>query len=76
MPESNQTHPGHCPNCGKSIVNHPEDGCLLAALMTVLRDRGSHGEAALRRIHAQCDVELLWRSLDRVVDQLGEGAFS
>lgn len=75
MPEANQAHHETCPNCGGSVIDHPEDGCVLAALMTVLRDRGTHDQAALQRIHAQCDVESLWRSVDALVDQLAEGRF-
>ncbi len=57
------------------MIDHPEDGCVQAALMTVLRDRSTHDLAALQRIHAQCDVDSLWRSIDALVDQLAEGWF-
>lgn len=64
-----------CPNCGSLVSDHPENGCLLATLMSVLRERGTHEPGQIERIHARCDVDRMWQEVGELVDRLGEGAF-
>lgn len=64
-----------CPNCDRHVANHPEDGCVLAALIQVIRDRGEMSERRLRTLHASTDADALWNRLGRVVDDLEEGVF-
>ena len=70
-----QPNPPGCPNCGSIVSDHPENGCVLAALMSVLRDRGTHEPGQIERIHARCDVDRFWHEVGLLVDRLGEGAF-
>lgn len=65
-----------CPNCGGNVANHPEDGCVLAALIQVIRERQSKSEPRLRKLHAKVDVDALWEDLGRVIDKLEDGAYS
>lgn len=65
-----------CPNCGQHPVkNHPQTGCLLAALVQVLRDRGEYTEQQLHAIHANCNEDLLWDDIGDIVNRLGNGEF-
>ena len=65
-----------CPNCGGNVANHPEDGCVLAALIQVIRERQSMSEKELRKLHANADVDALWDDLGRIIDKLEEGNYS
>ena len=64
-----------CPNCGGNVANHPENGCVLAALIQVIRERDAMSERTLRRLHADTDIDAFWSRLGVVVDQLEEGVF-
>ncbi|MCB1944521.1 MAG: hypothetical protein KDF55_02185 [Thauera sp.] len=64
-----------CPNCNGPVANHPENGCILAALIQVIRDRDVMSERSLRRLHADTDIEVLWCRLGAVVDDLEEGRY-
>ena len=66
----------NCPNCGGYAANHPEDGCVLAALIQVIRERQSMSEAKLRKIHAGTVVDVLWDDLGRIIDKLEDGTYS
>lgn len=65
----------NCPNCGKPI-GHEQNGCLLATLIEVLKERGEHTEEARRRIWAECDPDALWDDLGTIVDKLGESQYT
>ena len=66
-----------CPNCYASPVKgHPENGCVLAAFIVVLRDRGNKPERRLLQIHAECNVDALWDQVGPLLDRLEEGEFS
>lgn len=77
MPTTSAPGAALCPGCGQHPVNaHPQTGCVLAALVQVLRDRGEHTEEGLLAIHADCDEDHLWNELGDIVDRLGNGEFS
>lgn len=65
-----------CPNCDQRVANHPENGCVLAALIQVARDRGGVPERKLRKLHAECNVDALWDDVGRIVDDLEDGHYS
>lgn len=65
-----------CPNCTQPVVDHPQTGCVLAALIGVIRDRGTKPERVLRSIHAKCDINALWDRLGPVIDDLEAGNFT
>ena len=65
-----------CPNCNDPIVGHAENGCVLAALMGVLSDRGGHTDKQMRKLWANVDTDALWNRLGVIVDELGEGEYS
>ncbi len=46
-----------CPLCGGNVARHREDGCILAALIEVIRERDAISEQRLRKIHAHADVD-------------------
>lgn len=64
-----------CPNCTYPVENHPENGCVLKALIGVIRDRGQYEEAYLNEIHANTNVDNLWAKLGHIIDDLGEGLY-
>lgn len=64
-----------CPNCGGTVAHHPEDGCVLAALIQVIREREVMSERRLRTLHASTDVDRLWDRIGPIADALEEGAF-
>jgi hypothetical protein len=66
----------NCPNCGTPVADHPENGCVLAALIQVIRDRGNMSEQILLALHAGTDVDLLWESVGAIVDNLEMGTYS
>lgn len=66
-----------CPNCLSSpVANRPENGCILAALIQVARERGDMSEAALRKLHANANVDALWNDVGAIVDKLETGDYS
>lgn len=66
-----------CPNCGNSPVHgHPENGCILATMITVVRERGNKSEEELEELHAKTDVNALWNDLGPILDKLEEGGYS
>ena len=65
-----------CPNCTRNIVGHEPNGCVLEALMSVLRDRGGHTDKQMRKLWANVDVDALWNAIGPIVDDLGEGVFT
>lgn len=65
-----------CPNCFEPVKQHPENGCVLAALIGVIRDRGEVEEGDLIELHAECNVDALWDRLGQIIDDLQEGHFT
>lgn len=65
-----------CPNCSSPVVNHPANGCALAVLISVVKDRGNKGVAELHALHEGCDVDALWEALGPIVDMLEDGEFA
>lgn len=64
-----------CPNCGADVVGHKENGCALATLIGVVRDRGNKTQAELHRLHADVDSDALWNDLGKIVDRLEDGEY-
>lgn len=64
-----------CPNCTKP-VGHEEDGCVLASLFAIVRDRGNTPKRKIKTLWANADVDALWSTLGPIVDDLEEGAYS
>ena len=65
-----------CPNCAAHpVADHPANGCVLAALIQCIRDRGTVPERRLRDVHAHTDVDALWNDVGKIVDRLEEGAY-
>jgi len=64
-----------CPNCTATVHNHPQNDCVLAAMIQVLRDRGDHHPATLTRLHANCDADAFWNAAGAVIDRLGDSEF-
>lgn len=65
-----------CPNCGEPIKDHPENGCLLATLITTLRERAELDEAELEKIHESTNAQALWDDMGRILDKLQAGGYS
>ncbi len=65
-----------CPNCGHSIQNHPNNGCVLHAFIGVLAERENLGRKKLDDLHAQADVDKLWEDLGPILDKLEAGGYS
>lgn len=64
-----------CPNCGEAADGHPVNGCVLAALISVLADRGELPDERLLELHAGANTDAMWLDLGPVVDKLGEGYY-
>lgn len=65
-----------CPNCDRQHrLGHPTNGCVLAALVQVVRERGDLTERRLKKLHENCDVDALWTRLGEVIDDLEDGVF-
>lgn len=65
-----------CPGCGHPVDDHPEDGCVLGALIRVLRDRGSLDEQELLKLHSEADIDGLWADIGPILDRLEDGGYS
>lgn len=66
-----------CPNCCTSpVADHPDNGCALAVLIQVIRERGDLTERKLRDLHYNCNVDHLWDRLGPVIDDLQAGEFT
>lgn len=63
-----------CCNCMEPSP-HPDNECVLHALLTVLRERETHSEEELEKIYINCNVDLLWNELGRIVNDLGNGRY-
>lgn len=64
-----------CPNCGKEIP-HPEDGCVLATLMAVMRDWTAMPQSEVNAIWGKVDINALWDDLGPIIDGLEMGKYS
>ena len=76
-----QTKLLRCPNCGEPVSKPSTgeiqvDGCVLHALIGVVRDRGNVSERKLRKMHSQVDVDHLWDRVGRIVDDLEAGYYN
>ena len=69
-----EAHRWQCCNCMESSP-HPDNECVLHALLTVLRERETHTEIQLEKLYINCNVDLLWDELGRVVNDLGNGRY-
>lgn len=64
-----------CPNCGEP-VSKPSEGCVLHALVEVIRGRGTFSERKLRTLHATIDVDFVWSNhIGPLVDRIESGDF-
>lgn len=63
-----------CPNCSASFP-HPENGCALAMLISVISDRGTKTDAEIDALMTDCDVSALWDDLGPIVDKLENGGY-
>lgn len=66
-----------CPNCSALVDGHlhPEDGCAVALLQRVVKDRGSLTDVQVRELARTCDVDALWEALGPVIDRFEAGEF-
>ena len=64
-----------CPNCLLPVDGHPENGCVLAAFIQAIRERGNLSEEQLRELHHNTSVDALWSRLGPILDDLEEGVF-
>lgn len=64
-----------CPNCTSPVIDHPENGCVLAALVQVLRERSEHTDDQLHTIHAEVNADIFWKDIGAIVDRLGDGEY-
>lgn len=65
-----------CPNCSQPVEGHAENGCILAAMIQCLRDRGDRTPEELMMIHATCDIDALWDTLGTALNELEDGRYS
>lgn len=62
-----------CPNCGRPVT-HPNDGCVLKALMSVLADRGLPYQR-VDWLMKHTDVDALWSDIGPILDKLEDGGY-
>lgn len=65
-----------CPNCSEFILGHPKNGCILAALIDVVRDRQNKSESKLFVLHRDINEDALWNSLGPIIDALENGEYT
>ena len=65
-----------CPNCLGPIAKHPQNSCMLAMFIQVIRERGEMSERKLRKLHAKCNVDALWDKLAPIIDDIEEGEYT
>lgn len=65
-----------CPNCYETVQDHPQNGCVLAALIQVVRERGSRTDAELLALHADANVDAMWDDIGPIIDRLEDGAYT
>jgi hypothetical protein len=65
-----------CPNCLEPLTTHPNNGCVLAAMIQVIRERGSLASDDLTEIHRDTDTDALWEDLGPVIDRLEAGGYT
>jgi hypothetical protein len=69
--------PRLCPNCGQHpVANHPATGCVLAALIDLIRDRGTKSDMQIYKLHARCNADAMWGRIGPVIDDLEDGKFT
>lgn len=64
-----------CPNCGGPL-DHPENGCVLASLIQIIRERQEHSVRKVNDLHANCDVDRLWDDVGSIVNRLAQGNYN
>ncbi|MBV7542180.1 hypothetical protein [Acidovorax sp. sic0104] len=74
--QGGKAHAASCPNCSREVEDDKDTGCVLAALVQVIRDREELTEEQVLAIHASCDADALWEALAPVIDQLQAGGFA
>jgi hypothetical protein len=57
------------------VVGHPENGCVLAAFIDVIRSRGTFSERKLRNVHASIDADALWCDVGEIIDDIEKGRY-
>ena len=65
-----------CPNCVQLIDGHPQNSCVLAAFIALLKDRENLTAEALLELHRNVDIDALWDALGPVLDTLEAGGFT
>ena len=65
-----------CPNCGEPKWPHPDSGCVLAALITVIDERGGTSQKRLKHLLYNANIDALWDRLGPVIDDLERGLYS
>ena len=66
-----------CPNCAEHPVdNHPQTGCMLAALIQIIEERGGHSATELQVLHANTNVDALWDDIGPIIDRLEHGEYN
>ena len=65
-----------CPNCGCPVEGHPNNACVLAALIGVVRDRENLTEDELLALHRNACVDVMWDDIGPILDRLEEGFYS
>lgn len=63
-----------CCNCMEPSP-HPDNGCVLHAFVTVLRERETHSDSQLENLYISCNVDRLWDHLGGIIDGLGNGRY-
>jgi hypothetical protein len=65
-----------CPNCYAPVEEHEANGCVLAALMQLVRDRGNLDDEALLNLHANANADAFWDDLGPIIDGLEDGHYT
>ncbi len=65
-----------CPICLSAVKDHPQNGCVLAALMGVVAERGNLSQRRVNALHAKVDTNKLWDDLGPILDHLEWGRYS
>lgn len=67
--------PATCPNCNSPVKGHPDNSCVLNALIGVLRERGVPAKK-LEKLHAACWIDNVWDDIGPIMDRLEDGYYS
>ena len=72
-----------CPNCMSSVIGHPRNGCVLQALIELLRDREVWNDETSKEQpdewyyakHANANVDKMWDDMGPIIDSLENGGY-